>query len=639
VCGDYTINFPPKAASSVTRLTMLSVCIFSALVIVSGAVIKTCDPSSCYNPSGSVLNATDFSLWLQAHAGSSLSVVPGTYALAAPAAGSPAHLVLPPVSDTVLSFTGVTLVAASRKAGGVYLNSWVNSSLAGLIFRYAEPPSSSAAIVGLNTSARYFDVVIEPGHPIDDYVAGTVSSCNAFESSNRLRRPLASDIYVSSVASLDNGVFRLTVSNVGQMAGVLVGDLLGCRVPDGGMTFHADQASGCNFSDITLFGGPCFGYFETGGGSNSWSDISITYPEPPTGGAASPLLSTSADGFHSSGTRVGPRITRASFEGMDDDGIAIHGNIRLVTDVSGSQIWTVNLGPAAIGDRFIIYDQTFQAIPFLSEGSNFAATFLTVTAVAAADPDYRPPFNVSKTMPSQTLPASYQVLTVTPAPPAGAAFDWVIINADAVGRGFAVRDSYIRNHRARGLLIKGSDGFIDNVTITNSSLGGIIITPELYWREAGYARNITVMNCAITLTSSGVQSYGGIALGAVAPGGQLVTGLGHADIVIQDNSIVDAGYAPVWLNAAANVTFQRNRIITPFHAANASYLPHCCLPVPQNLSCVYAIANAALTIVDNCVDRAPGTVAFSLMNVTNSSGRFDGGVVDGCPSVKASVPL
>jgi hypothetical protein len=225
------------------------------------------------------------------------------------------------------------------------------------------------------------------------------------------------------------------------------------------------------------------------------------------------------------------------------------------------------------------------------------------------------------------LPAAYQVLTLTPPPPVGTQFDWVAINADGVGAGFSVRDSTISNHRARGMLLKGTDGLVENVTITNSSLGGIIVTPELYWREAGYARNLTIRNCTITLTSSGAQSYGGIAVGAVAPSSALVLGLGHADILVEDNLIMDSGYSPIWVNAAASTTFQRNRIVTPFNAADAANLPHCCEPLPS-LVAVYANSNAALTIANNCVVRAPGGVAFTLLTVSNSTGSWENGVID-----------
>ena len=135
--------------------------------------------------------------------------------------------------------------------------------------------------------------------------------------------------------------------------------------------------------------------------------------------------------------------------------------------------------------------------------------------------------------------------------------------------------------------------------------------------------------CAITLTSSGAQSYGGIALGAVGPGGPLVTHAGHAHVLLEDNVLTDAGYAPIWLNGAADVTLRNNRLVTPFHATDASGLPHCCLPLPAPTAiAVWADAVEELLVEGNCVERAPGGVNFALFNVSASSGTWAGGVVE-----------
>lgn len=406
------------------------------------------------------------------------------------------------------------------------------------------------------------------------------------------------------------------------------------------MTVTIDGATNCTFANVALFGGPCFGFLEAGGGGNAYLNVSIRHPAAPPGAAFPPLLSTSADGLHSSGARVGPRVEGALFEGMDDDGIAVHGGFMLVTDAAaaavggggGGRIWATLHGALAVGDRVLLYDRAFAPAP-LPAPPAFAPIAFTVLAVARAPPSYAPPFNVSRTMPSQALPApgGYQVVDLGgPQPlPAGVGFDFVAANADAVGAGFALRNNVIRNHRARGMLIKGSHGVVEGNVITNSSLGGIIITPELYWEEASYATNVTVRNNIITLTSSGQQSYGGIALGAVAPNGRLAVGApGHSAIAILDNTLVDCGYAPVWLNAGGNVSVVGNRIVTPFHAASASGLPHCCLPLPNAPVALLASGVQGLRVERNCAQPAPAGegVPFQLLNVSDCQGAWEGGV-------------
>lgn len=583
-----------------------------------------CASTPCYTPSSSTFNATDFTTWLAAQTAATLNIAPGTYLLPY-LPSTRAHLSFPPLASTTLDFSGVTLVASNRTRAGLYIPSWTQSALVGLSLRYEQPPSNTARVTAVG--ALSVDVAVEAGHPTDDFDSGLLASCNVFSAATRLRKPLSFDVYVASVAPLAGGLFRLTVANRGQLAGVAPGDLLGCRVVYGEMTVTVDNCTESALRGVTLYGGPVFGILEAGGDANEYTDVTIALPAPPPGAATQPLLSTSADGLHSANARRGPRITRANFTGMDDDGIAIHGQFRLVTGADAATVTLVSLGPLRVGDHIFFYNTTFGPLPAVA-GPAFAPTPFVVTAFAAAPRSYVPPFNVSKTMPSQVLPgAQFVIVTLSPPPPAGVMFDCVAVNADAVGAGFFIRDSTIANHRARGMLIKATDGIIANNSITNSSLGGMIVTPELYWREAGYARNITIVNNTIDLSSSGSQSYGGIALGAVAPNGQLALSPGASAITIENNVLIGAGYNPIWLNAAGNVTLRGNRLVSPFASTNASDLPSCCLPLPAARVAVYVQSVQGVTVEGNCVARAPGGDSLSaLLNVVDSTGTWEGGV-------------
>ena len=638
-------TMPPLRSAAV-----LCACLISATAAAAAAV--PCPGADCYTPAASALNATDFCSWLaqRAAAGATaLALAPGGYTLPSPANGARAHLVLPPLTDVSLEMTGVTLTAEDRYAAGVYAGGWQRSSLTGLSLRWAQPPSNTAIVTAIDAAHSTVELQVEAGHPVADFAANTVRSCNIFVAGSRLRRPLTQDVYLSAVVPAAGGRYTATVANAGQLARLQVGDLFGCRVPGGGMTLHLDAGVNCTIENVTLYGGGCFGFFETGGGGNAWRGSTITYPDAPPGGTTRPLLSTSADGMHSVGTRVGPQIAGARFEGMDDDGIAIHGSFNLVTDAQpaaggagGGLVWVADHAALAVGDRVALYDERFAPAPAALPPA-FAAQSWPITALAHAAPGYAPPFNESRTMPSQQLPASgYTVLTLgggAPLPPR-LGFDFVLVNTDAVGDGFSIRDSVIRNHRARGLLLKGTRGRVQNVTITNSSLGGIIITPELYWEEAGYAREVAIVGNLITLTSSGAQSYGGIALGAVAPGNVLAAAPGHAGIDISNNTLVDCGYAPIWLNAAGNVTLRGNRLLTPFNAASAADLPDCCEPLPTQKIAVFAQSVRALRAADNCVQPAPGgggALQF-LANYTDTDGDFEGGVTLCAPPPAAPPP-
>ncbi len=55
-------------------------------------------------------------------------------------------------------------------------------------------------------------------------------------------------------------------------------------------------------------------------GNNTFIRPVVSYPYPPVGSLDRPLMSASADGFHSASVKNGPTVVDGLFEGMPDDG-------------------------------------------------------------------------------------------------------------------------------------------------------------------------------------------------------------------------------------------------------------------------------------------------------------------------------
>ena len=465
-----------------------------ALVCAEWPLAAHCAPVATYTPDGSALNATDWVSWIttQAAAGvSTLILAPGSYTVEQ-VPSTRAHVVFPPLQNVTLTCDGVTLTMLKRTSGALYASQWTGVTITGLSVRYAQPPSNSARIVAINTgSTPSLDIIVEEGMPEDDFVAGTASSCNVFDASSRLMKPFTWDLHVSPLTPLPGQArgYRGVLANSGMLLNISVGDYIGCRVVGGQMTVTLDGTEECTWRDVTLFGGPCFGFLESGlnvpgmRGGNTYERIAIRFPDAPPGALFPPLLSTSADGFHSSGVPRGPTIHDSSFEGMNDDGIAIHGAFTLITDadaVAGTVTIALHGGLREynVGNAVLLYDPTFAPYPTPLAPSYFDATasLYTITAAVPAAEGYRPPHNVSHTMPSQSLvpgDVSYAVLTLvgkTPLP-TGLTFDWILSDASSCGNGFSLRNNTIQNHRARGMLIKASNGEIVGNRITVGRAG------------------------------------------------------------------------------------------------------------------------------------------------------------------------
>lgn len=600
-----------------------------ALIITASILVSSRAAAAgpaVYTPTAGVFNSTDFNAWLMSSylAGyAPLICAAGSYAVPAPTAATQgAHVFLNgTLTDVIVDMSGVTLIMQDRASTAVLVSGWTNVTLRGLTSVYAELPSNQAHILDISSDGTAYDVQVPQGYPLADWLAGATLSCNVFDAGTWLWKAGTWDLYAVNITTISsaNQTFHMTFgSNYGPSAmNVAVGDVLGCRAARFAFTFHVSGNENCTFEDVTLFGGPGFGYFADGAnvpgarGGNTYRRVSIRAPPAPSGATEPPLIATSADGFHMAGVPRGPVIDSCYFERMTDDGIAIHGSYRVVTgaNFSSNSVWVVS-DDYTPGDTLRLYDATIARVGVF-----------TITAVADAAPGYVPPRNVSNTLPRQAVMPPFKVLTLAEALPASVAFDFIVSNADRTGNGFVITNTTIHWHRARGMLIKASSGRIVGNTVMGSTMGALIITPEVFWAEADFAHDLFVANNTFEYVGYGMQSYGGVAVGAIGPGGGFPAAGGHVNITLVNNVWRNISYTNLWISSSLSVTVANNSFEQPF--ASPAWA-QCCEPVPTNVT-VYATESANLTLAGNCVYGAPGNA--SILDVSASvtgTGLSDG---------------
>jgi hypothetical protein len=469
----------------------------SALLVV-GALAKT---AVYVPPQAGVLDPVGFLEWITSSAAAgydTLELQRGTYNVTQ-AAGSAAHVVLTgPLNGVTIDFRGSTLQLQQRAGGAFYVAELNACAVLNVTVHWAVPTSNTAAVVAIDPAGLYYDVAVPPGHPEEDFAVNTVSACSLFDGSlaDEPFKTGAGDLYVTNTTALGApGSYRLHFggSVLPPNGNATVGDWLGCRT-SGSHGFVVDGCEATLFQDVTLYGGGCFAFFHTAGndapggrGGNTFRRIAVRRPGPIAPSQVRPMLSSSADGFHCAGSRRGPVIEDSHLERMPDDGIALHGQYTIVTDsapvVGPGQVVVQAVNgyrdDFATGDRVLLYRPEF--LPTDGVGAGYAGPavaappaptyphYFTVSAVAAAPAGYTPPSNASRSMPSLHLTGPYRVLTLAQALPPGVGFDWILTNAERKCSGFALRGNTIAQHRARGMLIKASDGVIQGNVINGST--------------------------------------------------------------------------------------------------------------------------------------------------------------------------
>lgn len=501
-------------------------------------------------------------------AGSGRVVIPpGIYRLPGPDAppGQPGwHLFLEDIHDLTIDATGVTFISTDRRHPAIRFRHCRNVVFQGATLLRAVPAGSQGTIVALSPQANTVDIRVDKGYPddLDDPVSFPHFWTNVFDPDTRrwlthLRSPSSSPQRVGDL-------WRAKTEDLGAL-GIALSP--GMRVAWRGEVYDdlsISECAGMRIVGVTVRGGAGMCFHEMGGeGGNVYADCKATYGDIPPGGDQPPLLASNADGFHSSEARKGPTLTRCSFEGLDDDAIAIHGFYGLVVEAAKSRI--------VIGRQRAGKDPLFahpgDLIRFCDPRGIAGGEARVISTTAL--PDYHPasPPDPRYRAFQDSKDVTYVECLLDAEVPARSS--WLAANQNECGAGYVVRDCTIRKCFARGILPKAPDGLIEGCIIEETSRGAIELLPELtWWSEADYSRNVvirrnTIRNVSLNRHDGPLRQPGALTIFSFPDGAYALLPGGHRNIVIEDNLFDADDGVNILISSAQDVTIRGNRFEAP----------------------------------------------------------------------------
>jgi hypothetical protein len=134
----------------------------------------------------------------------------------------------------------------------------------------------------------------------------------------------------------------------------------------------------------------------------------------------------------------------------------------------------------------------------------------------------------------------------------------VIISNRRMGNGFRIRNCTMGHNRARGLLIKASDGIIESNLIKRVEGWGVQIAPEYEWMEGGCSKDMVVKGNVFRDNGGGVLVAGNNGARKPLPADS------HRNVAITDNAISGSvnGIAVV---GCTGLDVRGNKIALPNH--------------------------------------------------------------------------
>ena len=469
--------------------------------------------------------------------------------------------------------TGATLIATTPNTGLLRFDECQNVTLRGITLTHDPVPFSEGIIQAIEDKGKTLIVRIAHGYPPNPNDLQAFPPHNivkVFDGASRERkRDRYADIGMKSTERIGESLFKFQLSQeIGPTSSIRAGDFVAWRghlIGD----LHIGESADMKMIGVTILSGSGLCIYESGGeGGNRYESCTVTRGPRPSKALKDPLLASNADAFHSTNVRRGPTLEGCRFEWMDDDGIAIHGTYALLVEASGDRI----IANYPLGGEFCRPGDT---IHFLDE-KRASAGEARVKSVNKR-PDYQPKMAVPDRPSHFKDPdkAKYYELVFDQEIPVQPG--WMMCNANATGSGFTIRNCIIRGNRARGMMIKGSDGLIEGCTVEGCTKSGIGIWPEIggSWCDGDYAHNVIVRNNLIRNVHPGHYPgnafAGAVTIAAFEQERYVPLPGGHRNITIENNTFQNNNGINLLVSSSENVNISGNHFVQPsFQIASSS---------------------------------------------------------------------
>ncbi len=389
-----------------------------------------------------------------------ITVTPGTYVL--PATGKNT-IELRGWSDVTIHCMNSTLIFEDMHRP-IFLSGCTNVTIENAKLQFSVTAYAQGRIKAMAEDAKgkYVDWQIDAGYPTNINPAQT--TYNVIDQKTRLLKVCTGDSRAGDAMALGPGLYRLRQIS-GMMNGAAIDDWLVCRVKTGGSIVQLDNSKDCTMKRLTLKNAGFAAFFETGGeGGHRYFDCRVTRGPKPQGATEEQLVSCGADGFHSSGTKIGPTIEHCIWDGvLLDDCIAIHGSLQKVIRATENTL--------------------------ILEKGNDGRFAVNEPVRISSDEGF---FGQAMCIAMRTLNAPEMLLELTLDAPLPVPANSKAGNPERCGKSYRIINCILGNTRSRGILVKGDDGLIRGCTIEGCGMSAVSIGPEYFWNEANYSWNVVV---------------------------------------------------------------------------------------------------------------------------------------------------
>lgn len=456
---------------------------------------------------------------------------------------------------------GVELIIQSPNRALGFVNC-SNITLQGLTIDY-DPQLYRQGTVETVVNSSTFRVRLHEGYP--QTLTNQATSGIIYEAATLRMKQLTNTIYqadattTESLPQVEGGLFTFTSNSA--VNNLVVGDHVSFTEPIN--IPHAFYLEGCRdmlVTGVTIHGSPSFGTLCWNGERITFDGVDVVPGRTPLRATIPRLLSSNADGLHFKHAHGQIRIINCNLAYNGDDSIILTSSYCPIIQKTAANTVVVAVKATAekltVGDRLYLYNP--------ATGLRESATIQAVSQVTSLTRqqiwDMITPLFPQARLQGTTFNRAFQLtLSTSVVTPVGG---W-LGNREGDSSDFEVASNRIENTRARGILIKASNGIVRDNYIFNTFLAGIQLRPEpVIWMEGDFAENVVIQDnelrrCAIA------RSGGNAPINITSEDGiNWVSGSRHSNISIIRNQFFNSPSASIYVQNADGVKIRSNQFTT-----------------------------------------------------------------------------
>jgi hypothetical protein len=325
---------------------------------------------------------------------------------------------------------------------------------------------------------------------------------------------------------------------------------------DGSMSITISRCTNVTLRDFTHHSAYAYGVIGSHSRSSRFINYRLTLGPTPDGATEPRLRTANYDGMHFLNDRIGPTFENCLIENLGDDAIAIHG-------VFGRVLHGVGLG------------RTINVYSVSGGDGNFGADPGDTVFIMNRDYSYN----------CEAIVQSINGDDYTLDREVSAEEASLVYNVNRIGSGYVIRGCTIRNKRARGILVRGNNGVIENNIIDWTQQASIALFPEYgTWYQSGWSRNVRITGNTIRRSwSLGNTPAITITGGDVSPPAGL-----FRDIEVSGNTFDSCANVNLAFTSATGVRIRNNVFMNTLLDRNAAITLRNCDNVVLEGNCILA---------------------------------------------------